>query len=97
MDTYKITIEAFLPDGFREDRVDDLIADVIDDLGGQVLDIKKYEYTGEHINNLYSYKIVVETLLEEDYNEVKIDTAIADMLFAIDGEVIDIKEYEKID
>ena len=43
-----------------------------------------------------NYRIVIDVMLPEDFNESQIDTAIADAIFNVGGEVTDVKEYEEI-
>ena len=44
-----------------------------------------------------TYKITLEVQLPEDYNELAIDTAIADAIYENYGEIIDISEYEEVE
>lgn len=42
------------------------------------------------------YEIKLTVLLPEDHNEIEIDTAIADTIFDLDGEILDISEYKEL-
>ena len=43
------------------------------------------------------YKIIMEVELPDNYNESEIDLALSDAIYNEGGEVIDIKEYIKLE
>lgn len=42
------------------------------------------------------YEITLTVLLPDDYNEYEIDTALADAICDLDGEMLDISEYKQL-